>query len=202
MVSQPDSESPAPLTRRRERPNIIPGLRHGDNHSPWLSLEEGANPVGYHPTNSNIQVAFFPSHLSHSFFLSLFSRYPIPFPFFPSFLPSFSFLPFLPFLPSFLPSYLPTFLSFLFPVPFSFSISFFIPFSNMENPDTPPIKIARYIYHAGVTFEVFRPEELPGIPIFGDPKQRRNNSSSSNSSNKKRGVDEEEQGWEKRRRSE
>ncbi|CUS10999.1 unnamed protein product [Tuber aestivum] len=70
----------------------------------------------------------------------------------------------------------------------------------MENPDTPPTKIAKLISHAGITFEVFRPEELPGIPIFGEPRQRRNNSSS-DSNNKKRKADEEEEGWEKRRRT-
>ena len=139
----------------------------------------------------------FPSHLSHSFFL-----YSLVIP--SLCLLSFLFFPSFPFL-----SFVPSFLSFLFPLPalFSFSIPFSNSFSNMENPDTPPIKIAKHISHAGITFEVFRPEELPGIPIFGDPKQRRNNSSSTSSSsngnnNKKRGVDEEEQGWEKRRRSE
>jgi hypothetical protein len=113
---------------REAQYNIIPGLRHGDNHSPWLSLEEGTNPVGYHPTNSNIQVAFFPSHLSHSFFLSLFS---LSHPFsLLSFLPSFLFFPYFP---SFLPSFP---FSFLFPSHFPFHFPF--PFQTWRTPTLLP----------------------------------------------------------------
>lgn len=96
-LSHPDSESVAPQTRGREAQLSYPGLRHGDNQSPWLSFQEGTNPVGYNATNSNIQVPF--SISSFPLFLSLFSRYPIPLPSFLPFLSFLSFPSFLPFLP-------------------------------------------------------------------------------------------------------
>lgn len=84
-------------TGGREAQLSYPGLRHGDNQGPWLSFQEGTNPVGYNATNSNIQVPF--SISSFPFFLSLFPRYPIPLPSFLPFLSFLSFPSFLPFLP-------------------------------------------------------------------------------------------------------